>query len=129
MFVTPAGILVTNYHVIKGAANILARLPSGAFYVVKAFLPADEKADIAILKFDATESPSVKGLGDSDRLRVGDAVYAIGAPVGLGAPFPLGISAILPDRSTENGSFSSRLQFRPEAAGVVCSTQMARLLV
>jgi len=83
VFVTPTGKLVTNYHVIKGAADIVARLPSGAFYVLKGFWDADEKTDIAVLQFDATETPSVKGLGDSDGLRVGDAVYAIGNPVSL----------------------------------------------
>jgi S1-C subfamily serine protease len=82
-FVSPAGILVTNYHVIKGAANVIARLPSGAIYLFKGFRDTDEKADIAILQFDATETPSAKRLGDSDRLRVGDTVYAIAAPLGL----------------------------------------------
>jgi tetratricopeptide (TPR) repeat protein len=50
---------------------------------LKSILVADEKADIAILQFDATETPSVVGLGDSDRLQVGEEVYAIGTPAGL----------------------------------------------
>jgi S1-C subfamily serine protease len=83
VFVTPTGKLVTNYHVIKGAGDIRARLPSGAFYVLKGFWDTDEKADIAVLQFDATETPAVKGLGDSGALRVGEAVYAIGNPVSL----------------------------------------------
>jgi len=82
-FVTNNGVLVTAYHVLKGAATIRAHLPSGAYYVFKGIRAADEKADIAVLQFDATDTPSVKALGDSDKLRVGDEVYAIGTPAGL----------------------------------------------
>ena len=82
-FIKPNGILVTNYHVIKGAADVIAHLPSGAFYKLKGIRDTNERADIAILQFDASDTPSVKGLGDSDELKIGDEVYAIGAPVGL----------------------------------------------
>jgi S1-C subfamily serine protease len=82
-FITNNGVLVTAYHVVKGAATIRAHLPSGAYYVLKDIRAADEKADVAVLQFDATDTPSVSALGDSDRLRVGDEVYAIGAPAGL----------------------------------------------
>jgi S1-C subfamily serine protease len=82
-FITNNGVLVTAYHVLKGAATIRAHLPSGAYYVFKDLRAADEKADIAVLQFDATDTPSVKALGDSDKLRVGDEVYAIGTPAGL----------------------------------------------
>lgn len=83
IFVKPTGVLATNYHVIKGAANIIAQLPSGAIYVLRGILDTDERADIAILQFEATETPSVRGLGDSNSLQIGDEVYAIGAPVSL----------------------------------------------
>jgi tetratricopeptide (TPR) repeat protein len=80
-FVTSTGILATNYHVIKGATSIVARLPTGAIYLWKGIRDTDERADIAILQFDATETPSVRGLGDSDTLQIGEQVYAIGTPV------------------------------------------------
>jgi tetratricopeptide (TPR) repeat protein len=83
LFIKPNGILVTNYHVIKGAADVIAHLPSGAFYKLKGVRDINERTDIAILQFDATETPAVKGLGDSDELQVGDEIYTIGAPVGL----------------------------------------------
>lgn len=83
IFVKPTGVLVTNYHVIKDAANVIAQLPSGAIYLLRGILDTDERADIAILQFEATETPSVRGLGDSDSLQVGDQVYAIGTPVSL----------------------------------------------
>jgi S1-C subfamily serine protease len=82
-FITPTGLLVTAYHVIKGGGDVIAHMHSGAFYKLRGLRQADDKADIAILQFDARETPSVKGLGDSDRLRVGDQVYAIGAPASL----------------------------------------------
>ncbi len=82
-FITHNGVLVTAYHVLKGAATIHAHLPSGAYYVFKGIRAADEKDDIAVLQFDATDTPSVKALGDSDKLRIGDEVYAIGTPSGL----------------------------------------------
>jgi len=82
-FITNNGVLVTAYHVLKGAATIRAHLPSGAYYAFKEIRAADEKADIAVLQFDATDTPSVRALGDSDNLRVGDEVYAIGTPSGL----------------------------------------------
>jgi S1-C subfamily serine protease len=82
-FITNNGVLVTAYHVLKGAATVRAHLPSGAYYVFKEIRAADEKADIAVLQFDATDTPSVTALGDSDKLRVGDEVYAIGTPAGL----------------------------------------------
>lgn len=82
-FITTNGVLVTAYHVLKGAATVRAHLPSGAYYVLKDVRAADEKADIAVLQFDATDTPSVRALGDSDKLRVGDEVYAIGTPSGL----------------------------------------------
>src|ERR1019366_8667232 len=82
-FITNNGVLVTAFHVVKGAATIRVHLPSGAYYFFKEIRAADEKADIAVLQFDATDTPSVKALGDSDKLRVGDEVYAIGTPAGL----------------------------------------------
>jgi S1-C subfamily serine protease len=82
-FIKSHGMLVTNYHVIKGATDMIAHMPSGAFYKLKGILDIDERADIAILQFDASDTPSVKKLGDSDELQIGEEVYAIGAPVGL----------------------------------------------
>jgi S1-C subfamily serine protease len=89
-FITNNGVLVTAYHVVKGAATIRAHLPSGAYYLFKGIRAADEKADNAVLQFDATDTPSVRALGDSDRLRVGDEVYAIGTPSGLEGTVSMG---------------------------------------
>ena len=83
VFVKSNGVMVTAYHVVKGAADVQAHLASGAIYLLKSVLEADEKADVAVLQFRATDTPSVKGLGDSDKLQIGDEVYAIGTSAGL----------------------------------------------
>jgi len=90
-FVTSRGVLVTNYHVIKNAADVVAHLSSGAFYRLKTVRYIDEQTDIAILQFDAVETPSIGGLGNSDRIEVGETVYTLGTPDGLEASFSAGV--------------------------------------
>ena len=80
-FINSTGLLATNAHVIKGAATITAQLPSGAFYSYREIKSIDTDADIAILQFDARETPTVSGMGNSDELSVGQAVYAMGTPI------------------------------------------------
>ena len=85
IFITSNGILVTNYHVIKEVNLDLteAKLPSGAYFKFKKIIGIDEKSDIAILQFDAPKTPSVKSLGDSDKIQSGEKIVAIGAPLGF----------------------------------------------
>jgi len=84
IFVSAAGRLVTNYHVVQGSdiSKTVAKLPSGAYYRLKGLMGLDRKSDLALLQFDATETPYVKGLGDSDALLSGQKVIAIGCPLG-----------------------------------------------
>jgi tetratricopeptide (TPR) repeat protein len=90
-FITKDGELVTNYHVIKGATNVVARIPSGAYYNLKGIRSADEESDLAVLQFDARETPWIRKTGNSDRIQVGDEVYAIGTPAGLESSYSSGI--------------------------------------
>jgi hypothetical protein len=69
--VRPHTELRGDYHVIKGAADVIAHLPSGAFYKLNGIRDTNARADIAILQFDASDTPAVKGLGDSDELKIG----------------------------------------------------------
>jgi S1-C subfamily serine protease len=89
-FITRDGVLVTSYHVIKGAANVVARIPSGAYYTLKGIRMADEASDIAVLQFDAKETPAVLRTGNSDILQVGDQVYAIEMPGSLESSYSSG---------------------------------------
>src|SRR5262249_97883 len=85
VFINTKGLFLTNYHVIKGATRIRAKLPTGAYFEAEATKVAgvDRRADIAILQFEATETPAASALGDSDRAEAGAKVLAIGSPLGL----------------------------------------------
>lgn len=80
-FINSSGLLATNYHIIKGASDIIAKLSSGAFYKLQSYKGVDENADIAILQFDAKDTPFVK-IGDSNRLYTGEQIFTIGTPIG-----------------------------------------------
>ncbi len=85
------GIIVTNNHVIADADEIEINFADGS--KLKAELVGkDTKTDIAVLKVDPTKKAlkAVK-FGDSDRIRIGDWVMAIGNPFGLGGSVTLGI--------------------------------------
>ncbi len=78
--VDPRGYLVTNAHVVKGARKITATFPDGSSYEAELIF-ASEKLDLALLKVDA-RLPAVR-FGDSDSLRPGQRVIALGNPVGF----------------------------------------------
>src|SRR6202051_3672597 len=75
------GIVLTNAHVVDGAKVVTVKLSNHREYKAKV-LGADASSDIAVLKIDAHDLPTVQ-LGDSNQLRVGDYVLAIGEPFGL----------------------------------------------
>jgi serine protease Do len=88
--IDPAGLVVTNNHVIDGADEITVTLQDNT--VLKATVVGrDETGDIALLKVTPEKPlPSVP-FGDSDTARVGDWVLAIGNPFGLGGTVTAGI--------------------------------------
>ena len=80
--ITKDGYIFTNNHVVEKADKIKVRLSSGKEYDAKV-IGKDSKTDIALIKINATNNLPVAELGDSDKLRVGDWVLAIGNPFGL----------------------------------------------
>jgi len=76
------GYILTNNHVIEGAEDIKVKLYNGKVYDAK-IIGRDPKTDIALIKIEAKDDLPVARLGDSDKLRVGDWVIAIGNPFGL----------------------------------------------
>ena len=85
------GHIVTNNHVIENADEITIYLSDDDSFSAK-IVGRDEKTDIALLKFDPEgKELSVVTFGDSDTLRVGDWVMAIGNPFGLGGSVTAGI--------------------------------------
>lgn len=88
--VDPAGIIVTNHHVIKDATDVKVALADKREFEADIVLK-DEKTDLAILKIrDKGDYPFV-AIGDSDTLEVGDVVLALGNPFGVGQTVTQGI--------------------------------------
>ncbi len=88
--IDPAGIVITNNHVIEGADEIEVIFNDGTR--LKAELKGtDSKTDIAVLQVKSDKPLPFVELGESSRLRVGDWVMAIGNPFGLGGTVTLGI--------------------------------------
>ena len=86
-----SGIIVTNAHVVSGAINITVTLDDERVIPVDITSVAmDPQTDLAVLKIDAGKLPAV-AVGDSDELRVGDWVIAIGNSLGFGVRATLGI--------------------------------------
>jgi len=83
------GYVITNNHVVDGADEVVVRNSDGEEFEAEV-IGADAKLDIALLKIDAKGLHAVK-LGDSDVLRVGDWVVAIGNPFGLEQTVTAGI--------------------------------------
>ena len=84
------GYIITNNHVVEQADKIIVKLSDGKEYEAKV-IGKDAKTDIALIKIKATDSLPVAETGDSDKLRVGDWVVAIGNPFGLEQTVTAGI--------------------------------------
>jgi S1-C subfamily serine protease/thioredoxin-like negative regulator of GroEL len=99
------GMVGTNYHVIAGLDSLMIKTSNGTFYNTE-LIYVEEKNDFAILKIvDSTkkEFPTVK-LGNSDDLKVGQNIFAIGSPLGFEYTISEGIIAAI--RENEKVSFN-----------------------
>ena len=83
--VTDDGYIVTNHHVVRGGRRVFVRLFDGRMFQAQV-VGSDALSDIAVLKIDETNLP-VAALGNSDSIRVGEWVLAIGNPLGNTLPF------------------------------------------
>ncbi len=90
---TPDGYILTNNHVIEGAEDILVKLADGKEYKGRV-IGMDSRTDIAVIKINETNLPTVQW-GDSDKLRVGEVVLAVGNPYGLSQTITMGIISAL----------------------------------
>ena len=109
VIVNSQGYILTNHHVVDGALEIKVELTDNRTFTAK-LVGSDPPSDLAVLKVDATNLPSLT-LGDSDKVRVGDVVLAIGNPLGIGQTVTSGIvSAKGRATGLSDGSFEDFLQ-------------------
>ncbi len=95
VIVDPTGIIVTNFHVIRGAEEIVVGLADRREFEASV-LRADEKTDLAVLRIETNgEKLPHLDMKDSDDLEVGDIVLAIGNPFGVGQTVTQGIVSAL----------------------------------
>ncbi|MCW8907739.1 MAG: DegQ family serine endoprotease [Sedimenticola sp.] len=83
------GYIMTNFHVVNGADEILVRLSDRREYVAKV-IGMDKTSDVALLKIDAKNLPTAK-IGSTGDLKVGEWVLAIGSPFGFDHSVTAGI--------------------------------------
>jgi len=109
VIVSTDGYILTNHHVVDGAEQIKVDLNDDRTLDAKV-VGLDPPSDVAVLKIAATNLP-VLALGDSDRVRVGDVVLALGNPLGVGQTVTMGIiSAKGRQTGLSNGAFEDFLQ-------------------
>src|SRR5690606_11521341 len=103
------GIIVTNNHVIADADEIEVNFNDGGKLKAE-LVGTDTKTDIAVLKVDPKER-ALKAVrfGDSDRMRIGDWVMAIGNPFGLGGTVTVGIVSAR-NRDINSGPYDDFIQ-------------------
>jgi len=102
------GVIVTNNHVIEGGQEITVSLEDRREFPAKVLL-ADPKADLAVLKIDAKDLPTL-AISAGEDLQVGDLVLAIGDPFGVGQTVTNGIISALNRTDVGSGSASSFIQ-------------------
>jgi serine protease Do len=107
--VEAAGTILTNFHVVDGADKITVLMSDNKSYPAKV-VGSDQPSDLAVLKIDAENLPFLT-LGNSDTVRVGDIVLAIGNPLGIGQTVTSGIISAKGRRTgLSDGSFEDFLQ-------------------
>jgi serine protease Do len=87
---TGDGYIVTNNHVIDKASTIKVTLDDGTELPAR-LIGTDAKSDLAVVKIDSGKPLATIGWGDSDTLRAGDPILAIGNPFGIGTTVTAGI--------------------------------------
>jgi len=108
VIVDATGIVLTNAHVVERATEIEVATADGKKHKAKV-MGADRKTDLAVLKLQGGGNYPAANLGDSDRVRVGDWVLAIGSPFGLQQTVTAGIVSAK-GRSIGQGPFDDFLQ-------------------
>ena len=103
------GFVVTNFHVVKNADDISIVLDNEKKYEAK-IIGTDARTDLALLKIDIRDPINEVQIGNSDSLRIGEWVIAIGNPLGLGTTVTTGIISAKSRYVDELGSYVDFIQ-------------------
>ena len=103
-----AGVVITNNHVIEGASEVTVIFNDGQRLKAE-IVGKDAKIDIAVLRVKPEKPLKAVKFGDSDKVRVGDWVMAVGNPFGLGGTVTVGILSAR-NRNINSGPYDDYLQ-------------------
>ncbi len=101
------GHLLTNHHVIDGANRVTVRINEND-ELDAVIVGSDSKTDLAVLKITTPGTYHAAALGDSDKLKVGQSVVAIGSPIGLNGSITQGIVSFL-NRAVDDAGVRRRM--------------------
>ncbi|MEB3181054.1 MAG: HhoA/HhoB/HtrA family serine endopeptidase [Nostocaceae cyanobacterium] len=110
------GQILTNSHVVNGADKVTVTLKDGREFQGKV-LGEDPVTDVAVIKIDANNLPSVN-LANSDNLQPGEAVIAIGNPLGLNNTVTSGILSATGRSSSDIGASDKRVEYLQTDAAI-----------
>lgn len=88
--VDSSGIVLTNFHVVNGASEVVVQLQDGRKFT-SSDIKGDRKTDLAIVRLKGAKDLPALEMGDSDQMEIGDRVLAVGAPFGLAGSVTHGI--------------------------------------
>jgi serine protease Do len=106
--VDPSGVVITNNHVVGDANDIVVIFTDGR-KLKATVIGKDSKVDVAVLKVESDKPLKTVKFGDSDKMRVGDGVMAVGNPFGLGETVTTGIISAR-NRNIDSGPYDDFLQ-------------------
>src|SRR3984885_2803667 len=106
--IDPSGLIVTNYHVVDGAYEISVTLSDGTVLPGK-LVHASRVADLAVVQVQVDHPLTPVQWGDSTKIRVGDEVFAIGNPLGIGMSVSSGIVSGL-NRDVQDSPYDDYIQ-------------------
>lgn len=89
VIISEDGYVITNQHVIEGASSVKVKLNEGEFSAK--IIGADDSSDIAVIKIEGAPKLTAMALGDSDNIKIGEWVMALGNPFGLEQSVSTGI--------------------------------------